>query len=73
MSQFQILLWHKASMSYDEIVGFDVFCATKKVFDLKSLFLYPTPCVLQCYTQVPGFFDPDAVDSATAIGIFLPP
>lgn len=35
-------LWHKALMSYDEIVGLDVFCAIKKIMDLKKLFLYPT-------------------------------
>jgi len=45
----QMLLWHKASMSYDKNVGLDVFCATKKVVDLKSLFLYPTLSTIKLY------------------------
>ncbi|MDR7090920.1 hypothetical protein J2X05_002946 [Cellvibrio fibrivorans] len=68
----QILLWHKASMSYDENVGLDVFCATNAVADLKTLFLFPTLSTIKLY-QSSWILLSGCGGLASAIGIFLPP
>ena len=44
-----MLLWHKASMSYDKNVDMDVFCAISGVNDLKNLFLYPILSIMKLY------------------------
>jgi hypothetical protein len=45
----QMLLWHKAPMSYDQNAFLDVFCAIKRIVDLKNLFLYPTLSTIKLY------------------------